>query len=262
MNDPQHLLTTASEAALAAGNLIEEMAAGGINARDKGFRDVVTEADIASQKCIVDYVIGRFPDHTILAEEDDDSLTKIDPDNVVWIIDPIDGTSNYARQLPIYCVSIAATYKGSVLAGAIFDPQRNELFAACQDGGATVNGQPLQLAATADLTDALILHEWSRGQASRTEMVGWVSALTQQARTVRALGSAALAICWVAAGRADGYFNQQLGAWDWAAASLILQEAGGSISDHHNQALIPGLKGTKVIASNRLIHEQLRSLLV
>ena len=261
MIDPQDLLNVAIGAARDAGALIEQMAANGIDARDKGFRDLVTAADLASQQFIVDYVLARFPNHTFLAEEDDESLAAIDPDNIVWVLDPIDGTSNYARQLPVYCVSVAASLNGEVIAGAIYDPKRDELFAAHKGGGATVNGQPLKVSNTAQLSEANVLHDWSRAQDTRAQMADWLANIAQEARTVRALGSAALVMCWIAAGRVDAYFNQFIGSWDWAAASLILQEAGGTITNHQNEPLTIGHAKTKVLATNGLIHAQILPIL-
>ena len=255
MITPQQLLTTAIAAARAAGNLIETMAAAGIHSKSKGFRDVVTEADIAAQQLIVTSIRDRFPEHGFLAEEDDAGLSA--DAETIWIIDPIDGTSNYSRQIPIYCVSIAAAVKGEIVAGAVYDPNRDQLFAATKNGGATLNGKPIHVSHTDQLNSASISYDWGRGAAERTKMLAMLSTLLHQANTVRCVGSAALVTCWIAAGVVDTYINQNLSAWDWAAAGLILQEAGGTITDHSNQPLQISTKKMTALATNQQLHQQL-----
>ena len=259
MIDPQDLLNVAIGAARDAGALIEEMAAAGIKSKDKGFRDIVTEADLASQKLIVDYINARFPNHGFIGEEEDDALSS--EADTLWIIDPIDGTSNYSHQIPAYCVSIGVAVGGEVVAGVVYDPKRDELFAASKDGGATLNGEPISVSTTASLSDALVAHDWSRPTASRTTVHGILDNVIHNSRTVRAFGSAALVMCWIGCGRIDSYFNISIGPWDWAGASIVLNEAGGAITNWSNETPSVFNPTTSIAASNSNLQTELLSYL-
>ncbi|MEM8858658.1 MAG: inositol monophosphatase family protein [Chloroflexota bacterium] len=205
------------------------------SASSKGFRDVVTDADLASQNLITQMVLDRYPTHGFLSEEDDGSLpTK---GNVIWVIDPIDGTSNFSRQSPLFCVSIAAAYPptddGSLefITGVVLDPIRNEIFTASKNGGAFRNGQPISPSSVDDLNDAIVALDWPRDPEERNQILTLCNTVAHKTKTTRSIGTAALALCYVACGRLDVYYHMNLQPWDIAAAALILEEAGGSFSN-------------------------------
>lgn len=227
MNQQQAILQTAIEAARAAGALALARRGHSLAVEQKGFRDFVTAADKEAQRLIIDLIGERFPDHGIIAEEEDDSLSA--ESDTVWIIDPIDGTSNYANDIPVFAVSIAVAHHKHPLIGVVYDPVHDQLFSAVAGEGSTVNGQPLQVNSKNALGDAFLALDWSRGGSQRQTTLDILGVLAYEVRTVRAVGSAALAIVWIAAGRLDIYFNINLKLWDIAAAGLIVQEAGGQV---------------------------------
>jgi myo-inositol-1(or 4)-monophosphatase len=197
----------------------------------------------------------RFPDHEILAEElGETSGQRRSPYR--WVFDPLDGTTNYAHGLPIFCSSLALEIDGRSAVAAIYDPTRRELFTAERGMGARVNGDPLQVSGTTTLIDALLVtgfpYDVHRGAGDLVDLFGEFLA---RARAVRRLGSAALDLCYVAAGRLDGFWEQHLKPWDVAAGALILEEAGGRIT---------GIDGTPfdaaaghLVASNGALHDQM-----
>jgi myo-inositol-1(or 4)-monophosphatase len=197
----------------------------------------------------------RFPDHEILAEElGETSGQRRSPYR--WVFDPLDGTTNYAHGLPIFCSSLALEIDGRSAVAAIYDPTRRELFTAERDMGARVNGDPLQVSGTTTLIDALLVtgfpYDVHRGAGDLVDLFGEFLA---RARAVRRLGSAALDLCYVAAGRLDGFWEQHLKPWDVAAGALILEEAGGRIT---------GIDGTPfdaaaghLVASNGALHDHM-----
>ena len=223
------LLQTAAAAARDAGRLIRDRWQDGRQLQRKGFRDIVTDADFASQALITDHIRTRFPDHGFRAEEEDSDLPESGP--VIWLIDPIDGTSNYSRQIPAFCVSIAAARDGVVVAGVVYDPMRDELFGAVRGGGARLNDRPVVAAPTSILDHAILALDFSRDPATRDRLFRWLSSVGHQVHTVRAIGSAALALAWVGAGRLDGFLNASASAWDIAAGGLIASEAGALVVD-------------------------------
>ena len=223
------LLATAEAAAKEGGKLIRERWQQPRHVSDKGFRDWVTDADLAAQKAITDLILERFPQHAFLAEEEDATLAT--GGDVVWIVDPLDGTSNFSRQLPNFAISIAAAVDGVVKAGVVFDPLRREMFSAAAGRGSTLNGAPLHTSQTAELARAIIALDWSHSRARRQATLEALGRFLHHVHTVRALGTAALALAWVAAGRLDAYLNVYLHPWDVAAGALLVREAGGPVSD-------------------------------
>lgn len=227
------LLTTAETVALSAGKLLRRLWEEPRQLTRKGFRDIVTDADFASQRLITAEIKKRFPRHGFLTEEDDETLSQ--EGEIVWIIDPVDGTSNYSRQMPSFSVSIAAARRQgtdlSVEVGAVYDPVRQELFSASQGAGAKLNGYPIFTALTVDPIEAIISLDWSHRRETRQVTLDILGHLAHEVKTIRAIGTAALAISWVAAGRLDGYLNINLHPWDVAAGAVIVQEAGGEISN-------------------------------
>ncbi len=256
-----------------AGKLLLQKWVQPLQISKKGYRDLVTDADYAAQALITEKIIKMYPDHGFLTEEDDPSLAEDGP--IVWIIDPVDGTSNYSRHLPTFCVSVAAaeiiniddserasftndpaTHR--VLAASIFDPFRNELFSGSLGHGCTLNDQPIRVSPTTNTESAIIGLDWSRDYQRREQMFQAVGRIIHQVQSVRAMGSAALALAWVAAGRLDAYCNLALSAWDVAAAELLIAEAGGQLSN------ISGgtwhLDHPGCLASNRHLHQEIIAL--
>lgn len=233
------LLQVARETAVSAGHFAKEKFDQPRTVTSKGFRDLVTEMDIAVQNLIVSNILQHFPDHGFLPEETAD-LPDSGP--IIWIIDPIDGTTNYSRQQPIFAISVAATRPVlnaqqqitayEPLAGVVYDPMQNELFWATKGGGAVrqdSNGRihPLHVSAVNNLNDAILCLSLSSSPQKRAQAQQWIQTLGEHVFTMRDIGSATLSLAWVAAGRLDIYINQNIKPWDVAAAVLLIEEAGG-----------------------------------
>lgn len=253
----QEWRTVAETVALEAGALIRRKLTEPRELVFKGFRDPVTDADFASQQLITNAIQQHFPDHGFLAEEANSSLPTTGP--VRWIIDPVDGTSNYSRGVPIFCVSIAVAFEEEIVIGVIYDPMREELFSAARGQGCTLNGQPIQVSPTTTPDDAIVSLDWGREFEIRQAMFSALGQFVHAVRSVRAIGSAALALAWVAAGRIDAYLNFHLSPWDFAAGRLLIQEAGGITSDLSGQPLT--LVNSSILGATRAVHPALLSLL-
>jgi myo-inositol-1(or 4)-monophosphatase len=253
------LLGAARQAANKTGDLIREKWSQPRQIKNKGFRDLVTDTDVAAQKLITDLIRAQFPDHGFLTEEDDSDLPTGGP--VIWVIDPVDGTTNFSRSVPTFCVSVAAVSDtGEQLAGVVYDPMRDEMFGAARAQGAwlqqgTGEQRPLSVSQVDTLDDALFALDWSRKPDLRRIALEILVQIAPQVHDVRALGAAALALCWLAAGRVDGYVNMQLSPWDLAAACLIIREAGGQISRPDGQPWHYSTQSGGVIASNGRLHQ-------
>ena len=253
MIDPLYL-ATAVEAVLKAGDL--QMASFGTDFRvdKKGAIDLVTEVDVAVERMFRAMVAERFPDHAVLAEE----LGGAGPSagKYCWIFDPLDGTTNYTHGLPIFASSLALEIDGVISVGAIYDPARRELFTATLGGGAYLNGVPMRVSSTATLVDAMLVtgFPYTIHQAS-DELVSLFSAFLSRAQAVRRLGSAALDLCYVAAGRMDAFWEQHLKPWDMAAGALMLTEAGGRITALDGAPF--DVRQGRLMASNGVLHPAL-----
>lgn len=206
-------------------------------AREKGPKDLVTEADVAAQEAIRAVLLGAFPDHDFLGEEEAAErkvagLPPIPPrrGEYRWIVDPLDGTANYVHRLQTFAVSIALERAGELLCGCVLDPIANECFTATKSGGAELNGQPIRVSACRHVAQAMVAVSFSpnvpRGSIEITRFVEVLHA----AQAVRRLGSAALNLCYIAAGRLDVYWATSVQAWDIAAGALIVREAGGVVT--------------------------------
>lgn len=228
----------------------------------KGFRDIVTDADIASQKLVTERVMEAFPTHGFLSEEDDGSLPT--EGDVIWVIDPIDGTSNFARKSPLFSVSIAAAlptddpHVVKPFVGVVYDPVRNELFFASEGAGATLNDRPISVSTVDTLDSAIISFDWPRQPDIRQTTLDMVTNSIHNVKTMRSIGSAALGLCYVACGRLDGYFNYHLSPWDVAAGELIINEAGGTFSDMAGQPWRGDIKTS--LGTNGLVHQSVIDL--
>jgi len=219
--------------------------------------DLVTDADHASEKAIIKIIQDKHPDHFILSEETGSVKTN---SNIKWIIDPIDGTINFANGIPICCVSIGVEQDGEMLMGAVFNPFMNELFFAEKGKGATLNEKPIKVSDKDNLLTSCLVtgfpYQYIDAPNGPLEIF---EKLIRKSIPVRRLGSAALDLCWTAAGRFDGFYEHKLQAWDSAAGYLIVQEAGGVVTDLKGEKFNPYQPG--IIASNGKIHDQLLALM-
>ena len=208
---------------------------------EKSPRDFVTEADLASQRIIKKIILEQFPTHQFLGEEtieDNTAEQRADPrSDYCWIVDPLDGTMNFLYQLPSYSVSIGLRKGNQIIAGTVLEPVSGECFQATLGGGATLNGQPIKTNQCQAIEDALVVASFSSDIERRSKQVERFLKALGKARSVRRLGSAALNLCYVAAGRLDAYWATSLKIWDIAAGSLILQEAGGTIAHIEDRPL-------------------------
>jgi myo-inositol-1(or 4)-monophosphatase len=257
--DSQRILKTAVEAARKAGlYLLDNW--GKVNvavADEKKKNDFVTYVDKTSEKMIIEYILSEFPDHQILAEEGGKRQTGSD---YQWIIDPLDGTNNFIRHLPIFAVSIAAKYQNEIVAGVVFNPVDNELFTAAKGQGAYLNDTPIHVSGMADFSRAFLAtgfpHQYKR---YLPQFIKSFSDIFFHSAGVRRMGAAALDLCYTACGRFEGFWEVGLNPWDVAAGSLIVQEAGGTISDFWGKPTY--LDSGFVVAGNSAIHQQLINIL-
>jgi myo-inositol-1(or 4)-monophosphatase len=256
-SDPLHL-TTAVEAVVRAGDLQMARFGRDFQVDKKGTIDLVTEVDVEVEQMFRSMIADRFPDHQILAEEFGGAAAV--PEGPCWVFDPIDGTSNYAHGLPIFCCSLALEIAGVAQLAAVYDPNRRELFTAERGGGARLNGRPLRVSTADHLVDAMLVTGFPYDVHSRVdEIVGLFGAFVGKARAVRRLGSAAIDLCWVAAGRMDGFWETDLKPWDIAGGALIVAEAGGRVTTVDGAPFTS--RGGNVLASNGRLHaDMLRTI--
>lgn len=219
----------------------------------KGDVDLVTAADRASEKLIVERLQARWPQHGIVGEEGTRSDTGAE---YRWFVDPLDGTTNFAHGYPVFCISIALARKDDQLeAGVLFDPTRDELFAAEHGQGASLNGKPLHVSKTARLADSILGTGFPSHKRHQNPNIHFYQQLTLRSHGVRRAGSAALDLANVAAGRFDGFWEFNLNPWDTAAGVLMVQEAGGIVTRFDGSPF--RLDSHEVLASNGLIHDEL-----
>jgi myo-inositol-1(or 4)-monophosphatase len=223
----------------------------------KGAIDLVTEADTESEKIIIETIKAVFPDHSILAEEsglnDGKSESK-------WIIDPLDGTTNFTHQLGLFAISIAFALNGDVVVGVVLNPVTGELFTALKDSGATLNGKVIKVSKIAKVSESLLITGFPYNHKEIIKvLMSRFSACLKASQGVRRLGSAALDLCFVACGRFDGFWEQNLNPWDTAAGALIAQEAGAAITDFSNRPF--DIYQKEILATNGKIHKEMLSLL-
>lgn len=252
--DSQTLIDVAQEAARLAA--AEALAIFGRNfiVEQKAKHDLVTEADKAAQNIIVDHLRSHFPTHAFLAEEDDASLSA--DGDVVWIIDPIDGTTNFSRKVPFFSISIGAAVDGQLVAGLVYDPNHNEMYHAQRGKGAFMNETPLTCS-TRDLDTAIVAFSPSRKPALRAKTLRMMAHIAPRIHTYRSVGSAALTLCYIAAGKFEAYVNFGLKAWDVAGGALILQEAGGKMYGRHNEPFSIEDEASWDIASNQAVADDM-----
>jgi myo-inositol-1(or 4)-monophosphatase len=250
-------LETAIDIVTRAGAIQLERRASGFRVSKKGEIDLVTEVDFECERMCRAVIAERFPDHDVLAEELGAGPRPGRGSRWRWVFDPLDGTTNYAHGLPIFCASLALQIDGTTDVGAVYDPSRHELFTAERGEGAYLNGGALGVSDTSEAIDALLVTGFPYFYTQ--ELVDLFAAFLQRARAVRRLGSAALDLCYVAAGRFDGFWEQHLKPWDMAAGALVVTEAGGRISGMDGSPF--DLAAGHVVASNGRVHDALLAVI-
>lgn len=215
-------------------------------------QDLVTESDRVAEARILARIREAFPDHAILSEERPEERSR---SPFRWVIDPIDGTTNYAHGVPFYSISIALERDDALIAGVVYDPDRGELFAALGGRGATLNGHPIAVSAEAELKRGVLATGFPHVAELRELNLRYFERLIPAAQGLRRLGSAALSLAYVACGRLDGYWDLDLNRWDLAAGVLLVSEAGGRVSDLDGRDLAPD--GRRLVASNGGVHDEL-----
>jgi myo-inositol-1(or 4)-monophosphatase len=249
------MLDLADNAAQAGGEILRHFWGNLKSIEDKAFAgDLVTEADRASERAIVDLITAKYPSHAILGEES--GAHRIDSSPYLWIIDPLDGTTNYSHQYPMVAVSIALLHEGIPIVAVVFNPLLGEKFVAVKGQGATLNGRPIHVSSNSSLEKCLLASgfAYDRRQTKDNNYAEFCR-LTDLTQGVRRGGSAALDLAYVAAGRFDGYWERGIQPWDIAAGVLLVTEAGGSISGYVGEPL--DLFAGRVVATNGNIHAQL-----
>lgn len=223
----------------------------------EGLNNLVTEADIASEDAIIQTIKASFPDHSILSEESGENISS---GNYKWIIDPIDGTVNFANGIPICCVSIGVEYQGEMILGAVQNPFLNELFFAEKGKGAMLNGKKITVSQQAEVKHSCMVTGFPYQYIDEPNgPIQIFEKLIKKGIPVRRLGSAAIDLCWLAAGRFDAYYEHKLQSWDSAAGALMVEEAGGKVTDFLGNRY--SVYQPKLLATNGKIHQQVLQVL-
>lgn len=258
MIDQDALLDNALSAARIGGDILMRYFRDGVVIRDKSADggktyDLVSDADIESETAVANFLRDRYPDHELLGEE---ALSEGSPDaEHLWVIDPLDGTNNFAHQLPHFAVSIAYYHRGKATIGVILNPARNEMFTAIRGGGAFRDGKPVHVSDAVTLSKTLIGcgFYYDRGAMMRSTLAAVEEFFGGDIHGIRRFGTAALDLCQVGCGQFGGFFEYQLSAWDFAAGRLFVEEAGGKVTDGRGQPL--PLEKTSIVASNGKLHD-------
>jgi myo-inositol-1(or 4)-monophosphatase len=251
-NSDHNFVPKAAEIAREAGALLMGYFRQRVAVEYKGEADLVTVADRASETLIRDRIRSQWPSHDILGEEG--GLVDTGSD-YRWYLDPLDGTTNFAHGFPVFCVSMGLEHKGKLVAGVVYDPTRDELFTAEAGGGAFLNQQPIHVSTIAKLNESLIATGFPSHKRHKNPNIFFYHQITLRTHGVRRAGSAALDLCSVAAGRLEGFWEFNLNPWDTAAGVLIVEEAGGKVTDFKDNPF--QLNSRETVASNRLVHEAL-----
>jgi myo-inositol-1(or 4)-monophosphatase len=260
--DPRELRDVAVELATAAGAILREGHGRAHFPERKGRIDLVTEYDRRSERLVLDGIRRRYPAHAILAEE-----SGAHPGGpagaagaVRWVVDPLDGTTNFAHNYPFFCVSIAAEAEGRLAAGAVYDPLRDELFAAATGHGATLNGRAIRVSDVARVDDALLVTGFPYDVREHPERsLPLFEAFLVRAQAIRRDGSAALNLGYLACGRFDGFWEASLSPWDVAAGALLVSEAGGRVTAYDGGEF--RLEGRQILATNAALHPEMVAII-
>jgi myo-inositol-1(or 4)-monophosphatase len=252
------ILSLAIEAAKQAGIFLKENIDNITSIEEKSTEiNLVTDIDKRSETMIIGMIKDRFPEHEIIAEESGKSTGTSD---YRWIVDPLDGTTNYTHGLPLFCVSIGVEYKGEMIAGVIYDPMREELFSAEEGSGAFLNGKQIQVSSEARLIRSLLITGFPYNiHENPNRAIEHFNNFIYEAQAVRRLGSAAIDMAYVACGRAEGFWEVHLHPWDMAAAIVIIREAGGMVTDFSGKPM--NVYTPNIVASNGKVHAELLRVL-
>lgn len=248
-------LRVAVEAARAAGRVLREMRGRALNAREKSDRTLVTDADAAAEAEILRRLREAFPDDAILSEEEGDTGPRSDR---LWIVDPLDGTTNYSRELPFFATSIALWIAGEPVVGVVYLPVLDELFAAVRGGGATLNGQAIAVSEEASVARAMLNCYFDRRNLLEDGLAIFDRVARHCEGRVKVIGSTASLLCYVACGRLEGSIRNTTKIFDFAAGALVLEEAGGGLTDFNGNPLRES--GQSLLATNGRIHVELRDI--
>jgi myo-inositol-1(or 4)-monophosphatase len=250
-------LETAIDLSRAAGDILNYYAGREKAVEFKGQANLVTVADKKSEELIIGGILARYPSHSILAEES--GLTQ-PGGSVRWIIDPLDGTTNFAHGYPFYCVSIGVEENGEIVCGAVYDPVRDEMYSAARGAGAYCNGERIRVSNVDRLSQALLITGFPYNFREHLDtIIGQFRRFLAASQAVRRGGAAALDLCYVASGRLDGFWELNLQPWDTAAGRIILEEAGGKVSDFKGTPFSVYMK--EILASNGRLHEEMINVL-
>lgn len=247
MNTFNEHVTTLITASQDAAQLVKKYIEGGFKVEMKGPANLVTEADLAAERCIVETIKKTFPEHSFLGEEQEKA--DIDAEHL-WIIDPIDGTTNFSHGVPVVGISIAYSFRGEVVCGAVLNPFTDELHLAIKGQGATLNGNKIKVSSASQINQALIATGFYYGLgphlSSSLQIVE--DLVTQECHGIRRMGAASIDLCYVARGLYDAYYELKLNPWDFAAGMLLVREAGGQVLNLDGSDLT--LQSNKIIATN------------
>ncbi|MDQ3696263.1 MAG: inositol monophosphatase [Chloroflexota bacterium] len=252
-------LEVAVAAARDAGAILRDRYGKPHEVRFKGTVDLVTEADAAAEALIADRLRSAFPTHRLLGEEGARGAGGETATPYRWVVDPLDGTTNFAHGLPHFAVSIGLEQHGVPIVGVVYDPLRDELFTGCQGAGAFVNGQPIQVSITDQLLQSILATGFSYDLRRRTGQAAAWQAFLVRVQSIRQTGSAALNLCYVAAGRLDGYWERGIAPWDVAAGTVIALEAGASVTNFDGGGFLADDR--EVVASNGPLHDEILAIL-
>jgi len=248
------MLDVAVHAALEAGRVLVASYRRPQKVVVKGLRDYVTEADLAAEEATVRVIREGCPGAVLVTEESHATYQE-SAEHPTWYVDPLDGTTNFARGMPMFSVSVGMARHGLLQCGAVYDPLLDQLFYAERGSGAFLNGERLRVSTVNKLSDAMVLLDWPRDQEIRKQSAEYLKRLAPMVDSVRSRGSAALAFCGVAAGWAEGYFQFTLKPWDVAAGALIVEEAGGRVTDLNGGTMV--LDKPDWLVTNGLLHEEI-----
>lgn len=252
----QHYRAFAESLALGAGAILREARGKPLHIEHKGAIDLVTEIDRASESYLRRRILETYPTHGILGEEEG----LVDSDSAFrWILDPLDGTTNFAHGFPYYCVSVALSFAGELIVGVIFNPVSEELFSAVKGGGATLNDQPIRVSSTEQLDQSLLSTGFPYDVVHKGTNIPAFERFLYRCQAVRRAGSAALDLCMVASGRYDGFWEAGLKAWDVAAGALIVAEAGGRMSNYRGEPF--DVYASEMLATNGRLHGSMMAIL-
>ena len=258
MCDPNRAWTEAAiRFAQAGGEVVMRYFRRDVSIRDKGVGNLVSAADVESEKTIAAMIEEAFPGHAILAEENHSATQAAES---LWIVDPLDGTNNFAHRIAHFAVSVAFYRHGRAECGVVFNPARNDLFVAQRNGGATRNGQKIRVSQEAALDQALVAtgFYYDRGEKMRKTLQAMETLFDRKVHGIRRFGTASLDLCGVAAGEFGAYFEYLLSPWDFAAGQLIVEEAGGTVTDCLGQSL--GISASSMLASNGKLHPVMQDI--